>query len=294
MQVAVMGQCLHSLLPEGERTVEGRVRAAAAAGMNCVEPFGGVWPPEIDCRRVAETARREGDRHGVRFPVYGSNTRLGAFGERTSAALASLKQEVEACVILGATVLTCAAIDAQPVTPEAAAGLGLPFERAITGLLEPLRELADYASTHGVRIAVLTHGALVYLSWHQEWLVRLSGHPNVGAAVDPGNYLYYGSEDPVGATRRLAAPAAVVRIGDWRARPTDSVAEDLRRTGRLSLWESAPLGEGEVDHLACLRLLKAAGYDGVVSLKSPGPPVPDAATALKRALARLRSWVEEL
>jgi sugar phosphate isomerase/epimerase len=293
MQVAVMGHCLNALLPEGERTIEGRVRAAAEASISHVEPFGGTWPADVDCRRTAEAVRREGDRRGVSFPAFGSNTRLGVTGERGPATMAELKREVDACEIIGAGVLTCAAIDAQPVTAEASSGYGLPFERAIRGLVESLQELAEYAAERGVRLGVLNHSALVYLSWHQEWLSRLAAHPAAGATVDPGNYLYYGGEDAVAATRRLAPQAALVRIGDWRPRPEAAVRAEFAEKGRLSLWESVPLGEGVVDHLACFRLLKEAGFPGIVSLKSPGPPVPDAATALRRALDVLRRWVAE-
>jgi len=293
MQIAVMGHCLNALLPPDQRSIENRVRAAADAGIAQVEPFGGTWPAEVDPRRTAEVVRQEGDRRGVSFPAFGSNTRLGEPGERGAVSLAALKREVDACQILGARVLTTAAIDAQPVTPDASVGFGVPFEGAIGGLLGPLRELAEYAEARGVRIAVLNHCALVYLSWHQEWLIRLADHPAAGAAVDPGNYLYYGCEAPEEATRRLAAHAAMIRIGDWRPRPEEAVREEFARSGRLSLWESAPLGEGVVDHLRCLQLLRAAGYDGVVSLKSPGPPIPDAAAALRQALDRLRRWVEE-
>jgi sugar phosphate isomerase/epimerase len=309
MQVTVMGQCLNALLPSDGRTIENRVRAAAEMGITRVEPFGGTWPAGVDCRRTAEAVRREGDSRGVAFPAFGSNTRIGEPGEGGARALATLKQEVEACRILGAGVLTCAAIDAQPVTPEASPGFALPFERAIRHLLEPLRELAAYGAERGVRVAVLNHCSLVYLSWHQEWLARLveggpaggpgagdassSGGTAVGAAVDPGNYLYYGSEDPIQAVRRLAPYAALVRIGDFRPRPEEAVRAGVAAEGRLSLWESAPLGEGVVDHVHCLRLLRQAGYQGIVSLKSPGPPIPDAAEALRRALDRLRRWVKE-
>jgi sugar phosphate isomerase/epimerase len=291
MQIAVMGQTLNALLPEAERTVAGRVRAAAEAGISHVEPFGGTWPADVDCRRTAEEVRREGDRRGVSFPAFGSNARLGLPGER---GLEALKREVEACQILGATVLTCAAIDSPPVLPGGPSGEGAPFERAVGLLLEPLRELAAHAAERGVKVGVLNHSAVVYLSWHQEWLARLADHPAAGATVDPGNYLYYGGEDPVAATRRLAAHAALVRIGDWKARPEEAVRADFARTGRLSLWESVPLGEGEVDHPECFRLLKEAGFQGIVSVKSPGPPRPDAPTTLRRALDRLKEWIAAL
>src|SRR5262249_38745090 len=108
------------------------------------------------------------------------------------------------------------------------------------------------------------------------------------------NFLHYGSEDWEAASRRLAPFAAMFRVGDVRARSPEVVRADFARDGRLSLWESVPLGEGVVDHLRCLRLLKEAGYDGVVSLKSPRPAVPDAATALRRALEQVRGWLKEL
>ena len=289
MQITVMGHCLNALLPPDQRTIENRVRAAADAGIAQVEPFGGTWPADVDPRRTAERVRQEGERRGVSFPAFGSNTRLGPAGDGGRTALETLKREVEACQILGAAVLTTAAIDAPPV--DAATGQSVPFERAIGGLLEPLRELAEYAAERGVRMAVLNHCALVYLSWHQEWLIRLADHPAAGAAVDPGNYLYYGCEAPEEATRRLAPQAALMRIGDWRPRPEAAVREEFARSGRLSLWESAPLGEGVVDHVRCLQLLREAGYSGVVSLKSPGPPLPDADEALRQAWSRLGQWV---
>jgi sugar phosphate isomerase/epimerase len=163
----------------------------------------------------------------------------------------------------------------------------------VARLVPPLHELAGAAAARGIRVGVLTHGALVFLSWHQEWLARLADHPALGATVDPGNYLYYGGEDPEAATRRLATRALLVRVGDWRARPESAVRAEFAERGRLSAWESVPLGEGLVDHRRCLALLRAAGFDGVVSLKSPGPPVPDAATALRQAVERLQAWLLE-
>jgi hypothetical protein len=49
-----------------------------------------------------------------------------------------------------------------------------------------------------------------------------------------------------------------------------------------------------VDHPGCLAILREAGFDGVVSLKSPGPPIPNAVTALRRAVERLNDWVRAI
>jgi hypothetical protein len=77
MQLAVMSHTLRALLPEGGGTPEAQVRAAAAAGITAIEPFGGAWPAGEECRQIAERVRQEGDRQGVSFPAYGSNLRLG-------------------------------------------------------------------------------------------------------------------------------------------------------------------------------------------------------------------------
>src|SRR5690349_6723133 len=117
MQIAVMGQTLNALLAPDERTVENRVRTAVGLGLTHVEPYGGTWPADVDVRKTAEEVRREGDRQGLAFPVFGSGTYIGERGERGTKNLAALKRQIEACQIIGATVLTCAAIDGQPVPP---------------------------------------------------------------------------------------------------------------------------------------------------------------------------------
>src|SRR5205807_8181558 len=106
MQVAVMGHTLNSLIQAGERSVESRVRVAAELGVTHVEPYGGTWPADVDVRKTAEEVRREGDRRGVAFPVFGSNTRPGERGERGPTAMTALKQEVEGCRVNGANGLT--------------------------------------------------------------------------------------------------------------------------------------------------------------------------------------------
>ena len=79
-----------------------------------------------------------------------------------------------------------------------------------------------------------------------------------------------------------------MRLGDWRPRDAEAVADEFAAEGRLSPWEAAVFGEGEVDHGACLRLLREAGYDGWLSIKSAGSSPLGPEDALRRTLDKVR------
>ena len=280
---------------DGERTPERIVREAARLGLEGVEFYESDWggsPRDLEAApALAETAAAA----GVRLFAIGSAAKLGYHDGRAEEALATLRRQVDAAAAVGARVVTFAAIDSQPLPAgrHPSEG-GLPFAGAAGPLVRQMRELAEYAGEREVEVALLNHGSFACTSWHQEWVVRLAGAANAGACLDPGNYLYYEGEDPVAATRRLSGRVAAVRLGDWRLRERDLVAAGFAADGGLHPWEAAVFGEGEVDHGACLRLLREAGYDGWLSIKSAGssPLGPD--DALRRTLDEVRQLVTSL
>ena len=274
---------------DGERTPERIVREAARLGLEGVELYESDWggsPGDVEAApALADTAAAL----GVRLFAIGSAARLGYHDGRAEEAMTTLRLQVDAAAAVGARVVTFAAIDSQPLPPgRAPAEGGLPFAGAAGPLVRQMRELAGYAGEREVEVALLNHGSFACTSWHQEWVVRLAGAANAGACLDPGNYLYYEGEDPVAATRRLRERVAAVRLGDWRLRDGERVASEFAGEGRLDPWEAAVFGEGEVDHGACLRILREAGYEGWLSIKSAGssPLGPD--DALRRSLEEVR------
>jgi sugar phosphate isomerase/epimerase len=295
MEAAIMSYCLKNVLPENEQGMEEIVRLAGEEGLT-VEVYGGGWKTGGDLRVAAEGLRRLADGAGVRMPVYGSGTRLGyPQAERRDAELTKLKQEVEVCKILGGTVVTFPIIDAQPMPPDRpGTDQGMPFERLLPFLVEQAVELADFAAEQGVDLAVLNHCFVCYLSWHQKWIGKLADRPNLGACVDPGNYLHYGGEDPVSACRTLQGCAKMARAGDAVALPEDETVDSFWERGRLSRSRPAIFGEGEIDQAACYGLLKAGGFDGVVSLKTAGPSEAGPLDAIRRSMENLRTLLKEI
>lgn len=296
MQAAIMGYCLKNALPENEQTLENILRLAAEENIENIEIYAGGWQFESDIRHAAESLRKVTDDIGVKLPVYGSGTRLGHIGAQRQPCMEQLKQEVEACAILGGKVLTFPIVDGQPIPPnQPNATLGVRFERMLPVLVEQMQELADHAAQYDVEIAALNHCFLVYLGWHQKWMVQLAERANAGACVDPGNYLHYGHQDPVGVCKELARMTKMVRAGDVSPVPEAEVVSEFKETGQFRPWQATRFGEGVIEQEACYRHLAEGGYDGFVSLKTAGssPQGPLAAIrqsflALNDLLGRIR------
>jgi sugar phosphate isomerase/epimerase len=271
IKVGAMSICLEPLLEGVEPTPARILHAAAKAGIAGVEFYETHWGADPRDADGAEALKALGADLGVEVFAVGSGTRLGYGDERSRGAMETLKNQIRAAAAVGAGVVTFPAIDSQPV-PEGRTALqgGLPFAQAVGPLVEQMQALAEFARDFAVRLALLNHCFFVGASWHQEWVVKLADRPEVGTCLDPGNYLYYECEDPVAATRRLAGTVCNVRLGDWVRRDERDVVAAFRSEGRLGIWAPAVFGTGEVDHGACLRILRESGYEGYLSLKSVG------------------------
>lgn len=282
MKAAVMSYCLRNALPENERAMEDLLTLAAREGMENVEVYIGGWEVDGDIRKAAEALRKVADGLGVKVPVMGSGTRLGHLGAAREVHLSTLKREVEVCAILGGSAMTLPIVDGQPVPPDQPkATVGVRFERMLPELVGQLQELGDHAAAHKVDLAVLNHCFLVYLSWHQKWLAALSERANVGACVDPGNYLHYGHQDPVGACRELAGYAKMARAGGVAPVPDAEIRARFKEKGEFQPWTATLFDRGDFDQAACYGALAEGGYRGYVSLKTAGPS-PDGPLAAIR------------
>jgi len=295
MQAAMMTYCLKNALPDGQQTLESIVRLAGKEEIRNLEVYGGRWEFEGDRRKAAESLRKVADEAGVALPVYGSGTRLGHVGPEREPCMKRLKEEAEACAVLGAGVLTYPVVDGQPVPPDQPdAVVGIRFERMLPILVEQVQELADHAAKHGVEIAVLNHCFLVYLGWHQKWMARLADRANSGACVDPGNYLHYASQDPVSVCKELGSMAKMVRAGDVEPIPEDEVISKFKETGQFGLWRGTTFGNGVIDQEACYRNLAQGGYNGFVSLKTAGASPEGPLAAIRESWRALNELLERV
>lgn len=123
-----------------------------------------------------------------------------------------------------------------------------------------LRQVAEEAERLGVVLALENHGGLPCTGEEQVAVIEKIGSQNLRATVDVGNYLQ-GDQKPEDGTRVAAPYAAYVHFKDFVK--TD---DPNRRFGLAG----STVGEGIVDHAACLAELAKAGFSGYVALEYEG------------------------
>jgi sugar phosphate isomerase/epimerase len=295
MQAAVMSYCLRGALADDQRTMDDIITFAAKEEIFDVEIYVGGWDVEGDIRNAAEALKPLVDNLGVRLPAMGSGTRLGYLDASKDENMAQLKSQVEACAILGGSVMTLPIIDGQPVSMEKPnAVVGIRFEQMLPELVAQLEELGEHASKFNVDLAVLNHCFLVYLGWHQKWLTLLTGRENVGACVDPGNYLHYGHEAPEPVCDMLAGMTKMVRAGNVMSTPDEDVIAQFKVDGKFQPWQATSFDEGVIDQVACYRALAKGGFNGVVSLKTTGSHVDGPVAAIRQSWQGLKKAIAKV
>jgi len=152
-------------------------------------------------------------------------------------------------------------------------------QRVLDGLGEVVRE----AERLGVVLALENHGGLPCLAEEQVEVIETISSPNLRATVDVGNYMMCGQEAEVG-TAIAAKHAAYVHLKDYAKVPNSALPWG---------WdiETATVGAGDVDLVACLRALRDAGYDGFVALEYEGREPEE--TGVAKSVAAMNKAMQE-
>jgi inosose dehydratase len=140
-------------------------------------------------------------------------------------------------------------------------------DKATFDLLDKL--VAEY----DIPIAIHNHGPRARYSKISDVAdIVKDRHPKIGACVDTGHYLR-SDESPVEALERLASRLYGVHLKDVR-----TVTENGRRKKLFTI-----VGQGDLDVLGCLRVLKKLNYQGCLALEyeeNEQNPLSDIAVSL--------------
>ena len=133
------------------------------------------------------------------------------------------------------------------------------FQRVI----DALGRLAHEAEKLGLVLALENHGGLPCTGEEQVEMIEKVGSKYLRATIDVGNYMA-GGQEAVEGTRIAAKYCVYVHFKDFKKCPDPSLPWG---------WgiQACTVGKGDVDHLGCLRELKATGYDGYIALEYEGP-----------------------
>ncbi|NIA06428.1 MAG: TIM barrel protein [Actinobacteria bacterium] len=129
-------------------------------------------------------------------------------------------------------------------------------------ILDGLGQVVGEAEKLGVVLALENHGGLPCTGEEQVEVIETINSPCLKATVDVGNYMQGGQEAQLG-TAIVAKHCAYVHFKDFKKVPDNSTPWG---------WKLVPciVGQGDVDHAACLKALAAGGYDGFVALEYEG------------------------
>ena len=146
------------------------------------------------------------------------------------------------------------------------------WEDAISTLAPRIRKVTEYAKEKGIRTCSENHGYIFQDSVRVEALIKAVGDPNYGWLVDVGNFLCADEWPLEGVTRAL--PYIIhAHVKDFLYRKSDELLarpSGFFGTRNGNLLRGTILGHGDVPVAEAVKLIRKAGYDGVLSLEFEG------------------------
>jgi inosose dehydratase len=156
---------------------------------------------------------------------------------------------------------------------EFAKAMGIPVITADPAP-ESFGYLARLCQEYRIRVAIHNHGPNTRYDTIRTVEDAMRGQPDwIGACIDTAHFLRSG-EDPVAAARRFGKRVHAVHL------------KDVKDRTRYTL-----LGEGDLDLVGFLRVLRRIGFKGCLALEyeeKPDDPLPDLRACLQAIQGALR------
>ena len=286
MKVSVSSYSFSQQFRLGRMTQLDCVAKAKEMGFDAIE-FTDVVGETLDQQKeYTKKIREEADRVGIEINAYTIGANLyQPTPEAQAAEVERLKGQVDVAAILGAKVMRHDVCYALGKT-----GNSRSFGLMLPTIAEGARQVTAYAETLGIKTCTENHGYIAQDSYRVEQLFNAVAHDNYGLLVDIGNFLC-ADEDPAMAVSRVAPYVVHVHLKDmlYRSAPTGSCTA-MTRGGNY--FCGTVVGEGDVPVKKCLKIIKATGYDGFISLEYEG--AEDCLTGIARGLANVKKMLEEL
>ncbi|MBN2308479.1 MAG: sugar phosphate isomerase/epimerase [Candidatus Hydrogenedentes bacterium] len=290
MQIGVSSYSFSRLVRDGSMGQLAVIPKAKEMGFDVIE-FSTLAVPEGDTlESFAPKVKAECDRVGFDIANYtiGADFINGSDGN-LEAEIERVKGEVRIAEVLGAPGMRHDATRGFPADRPGAKS----FDAALPRLVEGCRAVTEYAAERGIRTMVENHGFFCQDSRRVEKLVCGVNHPNFGILIDMGNFCC-ADEDPPEALGRLMPYASHVHAKDFHRKPGTMAfpGEGWFQSRAANYLRGAIIGHGDVAIVQCLRIMKAAGFDGVLSIEFEGMEEPLRGISL--GLANLRRFVAEV
>ncbi len=289
MKFAVSSYSYAQLTGSGEYAELQLPALAKEMGFDFIE-FADIHAPEgEDKKEYAARLREACEKAGVPAVCYSIGANFAGGGDDTKREIERIQKEVDIASTLGCRLMRH---DVAYGVPDEEKPLHYGFDQILPRLIEGCRAVTEYAETKGVRTMSENHGYFCQESLRVERLVTGVAHPNYGLLLDVGNFLC-ADEDPSLAFGRLAPYAFHLHAKDFHVKSGNGVAPQggffTSRAGNY--LRGAIIGHGDAPVLQCLKILKAAGYEGCATVEFEG--IEEAKKGVRLGLENLK-YLSEL
>ncbi len=289
MKIGVSSYSFSQLVNSGQMKQIDVVAKAKELGFDVIEFSTLSVPAGEDLGSFAAKLREECERVDIEIGNYTISADFLKNSDGWQAEVERLKTEVQVAEILGSPGMRHDATWGFPVDFKGARS----FVDALPTLIKGCRGVSEYAAERGIKTMVENHGYFCQDSDRVEKLVSGVNHPNFGILLDIGNFLCV-DEDPTQAVGKLIPYAFHVHAKDFHvkngslANPGQGWFES--RAGNY--LRGAIVGHGEVPVTQCLRLLKKANYNGIISIEFEG--MEDPIKGISCGLENLKKFIDSV
>ncbi len=167
------------------------------------------------------------------------------------------------------------------------------YDSLIKLAVENIRRVADYAQGLGIMLCTENHGRFSQDADRVEKLVNAVNHPNFMVLVDIGNFMCVDG-DPGKSVGLLAQYAVHAHAKDFyfRSGALEAPGEGWSLTRGGNYIRGAIIGQGDVPVKSCLKLLKNAGYDGILAIEFEGNE--DALFGVRVGIDNLKRFLSQI
>lgn len=287
MKISVSSYSFSQYINAGKMKQIDCVAKAKELGFDAVEFIDIDGAPDVEVQKEnARKIRQEADRVGIEINAYTIGARLyNDFEDETEKEVERLKGQVDVAKILGVKVMR------HDVCYELGkTGNGRSFDLMLPFIAANARQVTEYAAALGIKTCVENHGFIAQDSDRVERLFNAVNHDNFGLLVDIGNFICV-DENPTLAVSRVAPYAIHAHAKDMNVRPEPVGCCNIMTRGG-NYFGGTVIGEGDIPVKKCLKILKAAGYDGFLSVEYEG--AEDCINGISRGLTNLKKIIEEI
>lgn len=267
MKISLSTYSFNSLMQKGEMTLLDAPSKARELGFSAIEIcLNETFEKEGE--EYAKKLRRVCEENSVSVStlVFGADLLSGtkASDNDPKKEIERVKRIIDLAKILGAPIIRHDAFFSLGACPS--------FDKALCEVAPRIREISAYAKERGIKTTVENHGQICQDPDRMEKLYNAVDFDNFGILTDIGNFLCADC-DPVTSVSRVAKYTSYVHAKDFYFKSGSSIDKPGRgffATRSANYLKGAPIGHGIVPVTQCLKILKAHGYDGFVTLEYEG------------------------